>query len=218
MQSQTAPFSERTRVRRRPQRGVYDRETIAAILDEAMLAHVGFLDDGAPVVIPTAFGRDGDDLYLHGAVAARWARAFAEGSAVCVTVTLLDGLVLARSTFHHSMNYRSVVVLGRATLVEDREEKLRGLECIVEHLVPGRSRDARPPTRNELDATALLKLSLEESSAKVRTGPPIDDEEDLELQVWAGVIPARTTFGPPLADEFVGRSLDVPGYVRSYAR
>ena len=220
MQSQATPATERTRVRRRPQRGVYERDAIAAILDEGLLAHVGFCDapGGAPTVIPTAYGRDGETLYLHGAVAARWTKALATHDEVCVTVTLLDGLVLARSTFHHSMNYRSVIVFGRAELVTERTEKLHGLERIVEHLVPGRSHDARPPTDAELDATALLRLSLSEASAKIRTGGPIDDEDDLGLPVWAGVVPAITTFGPPSPDEYVQASVSVPQYVSDYAR
>lgn len=214
----SAPPSERTRVRRRSQRGAYEPEVIAAILDEGLIAHVGYVDGTTPIVIPTAYGRDGDDLYLHGAVAGKWQTALADGVEVCVTVTLLDGLVLARSTFHHSMNYRSVVIFGRAVLVHERDDKLRGLESIVEHLVPGRSRDARGPSESELNATLLLRLSLQEASAKIRRGPPIDDEEDLALPVWAGVVPATTHYGPPLPDELLSKTIAMPDYVRSYAR
>ena len=214
----SAPPSERTRVRRRSQRGAYQPEVIAAILDEGLIAHVGYVDGTTPVVIPTAYGRDGDDLYLHGAVAGKWQSVLATGVEVCVTVTLLDGLVLARSTFHHSMNYRSVVIFGRAVAVQGRDDKLRGLESIVEHLVPGRSRDARGPTESELDATLLLRLSLQEASAKIRCGPPIDDVEDLTLPVWAGVLPTTTHYGPALADDLLPKTITTPDYVTSYAR
>jgi nitroimidazol reductase NimA-like FMN-containing flavoprotein (pyridoxamine 5'-phosphate oxidase superfamily) len=208
----------RTKVRRHPERGIYERETIAAILDEGMIAHVGFVDGTTPVVIPTAYGRDGERLYLHGSAAAKWAKALASGLDVCVSVTLVDGLVLARSTFKHSMNYRSVVVFGRARLVADREEKLHGLECIVEHLVPGRSVEARGPNENELTATSVLALDLAESSAKVRSGGPVDDAEDLALPVWAGVLPMHVTYGAPIPDANVPPQAAVPEYVRSYAR
>jgi len=218
MQSRPAPASARTKVRRHPERGVYESETIRAILDEGMIAHIGFVDGGAPVVIPTAYGRDGDTLYLHGSAASAWCKRSAEESPVCVTVTLFDGLVLARSTFKHSMNYRSVVVFGNARLVTDRDEKLHGLECIVEHLVPGRSREARSPNENELQATSVIALRLDEASAKIRAGGPIDDEDDFARPVWAGVLPSSIVFGPPQPDRNAPPIVDVPEYVKNYAR
>jgi nitroimidazol reductase NimA-like FMN-containing flavoprotein (pyridoxamine 5'-phosphate oxidase superfamily) len=217
MQSRTAA-SQRTKVRRHPERGVYDGETIHAILDHGMIAHFGFISGGVPTVIPTAYGRDGDTLYLHGSAASAWCKSAGSGATVCVTVTLLDGLVLARSTFKHSMNYRSVVVFGNARLVEDRAEKLHALECIVEHLVPGRSAEARPPNENELAATSVLALDLADASAKIRTGGPIDDEDDFVRPIWAGVLPSRTVYGPPKPDEKVPPFVDVPDYIATYAR
>ncbi|HTX02082.1 MAG TPA: pyridoxamine 5'-phosphate oxidase family protein [Candidatus Acidoferrales bacterium] len=211
-------MQSRLRVRRHPERGVYDREPIHAILDEGMIAHVGFLDAEFPVVIPTAYGRDGDCIYMHGSAAASWCKRMTAGVPVCVTVTLTDGLVLARSTFKHSMNYRSVMIYGNAALVSNIEEKLHGLECIVEHLVPGRSREARSPNENELTATSLLRISLDEASAKVRTGGPLDDRDDFERLVWAGVLPLRTTYGPPVPDPLVQPIVGVPDYVLSYKR
>lgn len=208
----------RLRIRRHPERGVYEIEPIYAILDEGMIAHVGFLEDGAPVVIPTAYGRDGDHIYMHGSAVAMWCKRLGEGLPVCVTVTLSDGLVLARSTFKHSMNYRSVVIFGTAELVTNAEEKLHGLECIVEHLVPGRSREARSPNENELTATSVVKLPLKEASAKVRAGGPLDDRDDFERPVWAGVLPFRTAYGPPLADAAVPPVVGIPEYVLTYKR
>lgn len=218
MQSRPAPVSARTKVRRHPERGVYEAQTIHAILDEGMVAHVGFIDGETPVVIPTAYGRDGDTLYLHGNAAAAWCKRAGQGSPVCVTVTLFDGLVLARSTFKHSMNYRSVVVFGSARLVTDREEKLHGLERIVEHLVPGRSREARSPSENELLATSVIALDLDEASAKIRADGPLDDEDDFGRPVWAGVLPSTTVYGPPQPDRNVPPIVDVPEYVKRYAR
>jgi uncharacterized protein len=212
------PLQSRLRVRRHPERGVYESEKIYTVLDEGMIAHVGFVDGETPVVIPTAYGRDGDTIYLHGSAVAMWAKRMAEGMPVCVTVTLFDGLVLARSTFKHSMNYRSVVIFGKAELVDGTEEKLHGLERIVEHLIPGRSREARSPNENELTATSVLKLSLGESSAKIREGGPLDDKDDLERPVWAGVLPASLVFGPPIPDAAVPPIVGVPDYVRTYAR
>ncbi|MGA3037651.1 MAG: pyridoxamine 5'-phosphate oxidase family protein [Vulcanimicrobiaceae bacterium] len=208
----------RLRVRRHPERGVYDPEPIYAILDEGMIAHVGFQAAESPIVIPTAYGRDGDCMYLHGSAVAFWCKTMAEGVPVCVTVTLTDGLVLARSTFKHSMNYRSVMIYGNAQLVSKIEEKLHGLERIVEHLVPGRSREARSPNEKELTATSVLKLSLDEASAKVRTGGPLDDRDDFERLVWAGVLPLRTTYGPPISDPAVPPIVGIPDYVLSYKR
>ena len=191
----------RTQVHRLPKRGVYDKAEVYGILDEAFVCHVGFVVDGQPYVIPTGFGRDGDQIYLHGSSASRMLRTLDGGVDVCVTVTLVDGLVLARSVFHHSMNYRSVVVLGRARLLTGREEKMHGLACVTNHIVPGRWEEARLPTDQELKATSVLVLPLDEVSAKVRTGGPIDDEEDYELPVWAGVVPFVRTVGDPLPDE-----------------
>jgi nitroimidazol reductase NimA-like FMN-containing flavoprotein (pyridoxamine 5'-phosphate oxidase superfamily) len=192
--------TERTTIRRLPKRGHYDRATIEAILDEALLCHIGFVADGQPVVIPTIHARIGDTLYVHGSAASRMLRTLRDGVPACVTVTILDGLVLARSTFHHSMNYRSVVVFGTAREVTDREEKLRALEAIVEHVVPGRTREARAPNEKELVATMVLAMPIAEASAKIRTGPPLDDEEDYALPVWAGVIPMRLVTGEPIPD------------------
>jgi len=206
--------SPRTTVRRLPKRGAYDRETIEAILDEALICHVGFVVDGQPMVIPTIHARIDDSLYFHGSVASRMLRSLEQGVPACVTVTLLDGLVLARSAFHHSMNYRSVVVLGTATLVVDREEKLRVLEALVEHVMKGRSADARPPSDAELNATMVLRLPISEASAKIRTGPPIDDEEDYALPVWAGVLPLQLTPLEPVADPRLKADIELPQYLR----
>ena len=186
-----APTS-RTAVRRKAERGRYDRDVVHAILDEGLVCHVGFESDHGPVVLPTMHARVDDTLYLHGAVGNAMLRAVTAGSPVCATVTLLDGLVLARSAFHHSMNYRSVVVFGTATAVEDRDAKLAALEALIERIHPGRWTEARPPTDAELRQTLVVSLPLSEASAKVRTGPPIDDEEDYALSVWAGVIPLET--------------------------
>jgi hypothetical protein len=212
----TIEMTERTRVRRLPKRGVYDREAIYAILDEALLCHVGFIVDGAPVVIPTIHWRDGDKLYFHGSSASRMLRTLRGGVEACVTVTLLDGLVLARSSFHHSMNYRSAVIFGTATLVEDREEAMRALDVLVEHVVPGRSKEVRGPNEIELKATMVLAMPIEEGSAKVRTGGPVDDEEDYSLPVWAGVLPLKMVAGEAVPD--VGVTTGVPEYVRKYGR
>jgi hypothetical protein len=191
--------SERTRVRRLPRRAAYDRTTIDAILDEALICHLAFAVDGQPYAIPTAYARIGDHVYVHGSAASRMLRA-AGGAPVCFTVTLLDGLVLARSAFHHSMNYRSVVVLGAAEEVSDEEERLAAMRALVERVAPGRWAEIRPPNAQELKATTILRLAVAESSAKIRIGPPIDDDEDLALPCWAGVIPLSLTAGPPIAD------------------
>src|SRR5271157_1384407 len=184
------PASERVRLRRKRERGRYERSVIDAILDEALIAHLGITaEDGQPLVIPTLHARRGDLVYLHGSVAGRTLRALAAGALACLTVSLIDGLVLARSAMHHSANYRSVMLLGEARSVLEPEEKLAAFEAIVEHIVPGRWRDVRPPTDNELKATAVLAIPIEEASAKIRTGPPVDDEEDYALGAWAGVIP-----------------------------
>jgi nitroimidazol reductase NimA-like FMN-containing flavoprotein (pyridoxamine 5'-phosphate oxidase superfamily) len=191
----------RTTVKRHPERGEYDRETIEAILDEALICHVGFVVDGQPYVIPTIHARDGDVLYLHGSPASRMLRTIKEGVDVCVTATLLDGLVLARAVYNHSMNYRSAVVLGRAREITDLSEKLHAMECVVEHVVPGRWAEARQPNEGEIKGTTILALPLEEASAKIRTGPPTDFDEDMSLPVWAGVIPLDLQRGRPYADK-----------------
>lgn len=210
--------SDRTTVRRLPERGAYDPDVIRAILDEAMVCHVGFVVEDQPFVIPMGYGRDGDDLILHGGPASRMLRAVASGAPLCVTVTLLDGLVLARSAFHHSMNYRSVVVLGQARAIRDPAEKRAALERLTEHLIPGRWADARKPNDRELARTVVFRLSLAEASAKIRTGPPKDDEEDYALPVWAGVIPLTTTAGAPAADPRSDPAVSAPRYVTEYRR
>ncbi|HYY02265.1 MAG TPA: pyridoxamine 5'-phosphate oxidase family protein [Gaiellaceae bacterium] len=206
--------SGRTTVKRHPERGAYDRASIDAILDEALICHVGFVHDGQPYVIPTIHARDGDTLYLHGSPGSRMLRNLKEGVDVCVTTTLLDGIVLARSVYHHSMNYRSVVVLGRAREVTDPARKLHAMECVVEHVVRGRWPEARRPSEGELKGTTILALPLEEASAKIRSGGPKDDEDDLGLPVWAGVIPLSVEPRPPIADN----DLPVPAYAERYAR
>jgi uncharacterized protein len=210
--------TERTQVRRLPDRGKYDAETIHAILDEGFFCHVGFVVDGQPFVIPTGYARVGDTLYIHGSVASRMLRTLAGGVQVCVTVTLVDGLVLARSAFHHSMNYRSVVVLGRATAVEDRDEKLRALTAFTEHIVPERWDYLRPVTDSEVKGTAVLALPLGEASAKIRTGPPKDDAEDYALPIWAGVVPLRLAASEPVPDPKLPPSVPMPEHVRRRAR
>ncbi|HEY7831406.1 MAG TPA: pyridoxamine 5'-phosphate oxidase family protein [Solirubrobacteraceae bacterium] len=194
------PTSTRTKLRRMPSRGVYDRDTIDQILDEALVAHVGFASEDQPYVIPTLFARVGEQVYFHGSAASRTIRALGAGAPACFTVTLLDGLVLARSAVHHSVNYRSVVVLGVARAVEGLPERREAVRAFTERLIPGRWEEARPPTDKELKAISVLALSLDETSAKVRTGPPLDDEEDYALDVWAGVIPLHSTAGAPLPD------------------
>ena len=216
--SETQMPTQRTRVVREPERAVYDREAAYRILDEGFICHVGFLVDGQPFVIPTSYGRKDGDLYIHGSAASRMLRQMKEGVAVCVTVTLLDGLVLARSVFNHSMNYRSVVVLGKATLVDDAEEKLTALRVLSEHILPGRWDDARQPTERELKATSVLRVPIEEFSAKVRTGPPIDDAEDLAFPTWAGVLPLEIKAGEAIRDPKLEPERDVPEYLRNYVR
>jgi uncharacterized protein len=212
------PQTNRTNLKRLPRRGVYDRQAIYQILDEGFICHVGFVVDRQPFVIPTGYARVGDRLYIHGSQASRMLRTLAEGIDVCVTVTLLDGLVLARSAFHHSMNYRSVVVLGCASLVEDTAAKLAALRAFSEHVIPGRWDEVRAPSEQEMKSTTVLSLSLDEASAKVRNGPPLDDEEDYELTVWAGVIPLRLVAGPPVADPRLSHTIVVPRYASAYSR
>jgi uncharacterized protein len=204
---------------RLPKRGDYSEATIHSILDAGFLCHVGFVIDGQPVVIPTSYGRTGDTLYVHGSAASRMLRTMASGVEVCVTVTLIDGLVLARSAFHHSMNYRSVVLFGTATLVEAAEEKTAALRAISEQIVPGRWDDVRWPTEQELKATKVLALPISEASAKVRTGPPLDDEEDYAMKVWAGILPFHVHPEAPLPDPRLnGESQEVPAYLLDYAK
>ena len=206
----------RTTLRRLPRRGSFERETVYGILDEGFVCHVGFVVDGQPFVIPTAYGRAGDVLYIHGARASRMQKALAAGADVCVTVTLVDGLVLARSAFHHSINYRSVVVFGRARVVESEEEKSAAMEAFTGHIMPGRWADVRWPNAQELAATTVLAIQLSEASAKVRTGPPIDDEEDYELPVWAGVLPLRVEPGEPVPDPRLPEGTPLPEYVERF--
>ncbi|HEX3566068.1 MAG TPA: pyridoxamine 5'-phosphate oxidase family protein [Acidimicrobiales bacterium] len=215
--SQPAP-SPRVRVRRLAERGHYESSTIDSILDEGLVCHIGFAEAGSPVVIPTAYARTGDLVYLHGAVGNAALRALATGAPACVTVTLVDGLVLARSAFHHSLNYRSVVIFGCATEVTDIEEKRTALTAIVEHIVPGRAADARPPSDAELRATRVVSMSISEASAKVRVGGPNDDPEDVSRSVWAGHVPLRLVADVPVPDREHPPSVPPPGYVREYAR
>jgi uncharacterized protein len=211
--------SERTRLRRRRERGSYDRAVIDAILDEALLAHIGIVErDGQPFVLPMLHARRGDLVYLHGSAAGRTLRTLAGGAQACLTVSLLDGLVLARSAMHHSANYRSVMLLGEAVCVDDPAQKREAFEAIVEHIVPGRWPDIRPPSDNELKATAIVAMSIDEASAKIRTGPPLDDEDDYALPAWAGVIPLVTRAGAPQADARLTAGIPIPGYARSYGR
>jgi nitroimidazol reductase NimA-like FMN-containing flavoprotein (pyridoxamine 5'-phosphate oxidase superfamily) len=205
-------------VRRHPERGAYDRATIHSILDEALVCHVGFADGGRPYVIPTIHARDGDTLYLHGSPASRMLGVLGSGPDICVTATIVDGVVLARSVFHHSLNYRSVVVLGRARAVEGRREKLRALGVIVEHMVAGRGADARGPSEKELRTTSVVATDLRNASAKVRTGPPKDLASDLSLPVWAGVVPLGLIPGDPEPDEHVPPGVDLPAYASDYRR
>jgi uncharacterized protein len=206
----------RTTVKRHPERGDYDRDVIDAILDEALMCHLGFVVDGQPFVIPTIHARDGDVLYIHGSPGSRMLRTAKTGVDICVTATLLDGLVLARSVYNHSMNYRSVVVLGRAHEVTDLDEKLRAMQCVVEHVVKGRWNDARQPNEGEIKGTTILSLPLDEASAKIRSGPPVDDEDDLALPVWAGIVPLRLEPSEPTAAD--GVDGPPPPYASAYGR
>lgn len=210
--------TERTQVRRLPKRGAYDRETVHGILDEALFCHVGFVVGGQPFVIPTGFGRNGDTLYLHGSAASRMLGEVGKGIPVCVTVTLIDGLVLARSAFHHSVNYRSVMILGTARPVTDDAEKIEALRIFTEHIVPGRWDVVRQPTAQELKATSVLALDLVEVSAKIRTGNPVDDDPDYALPIWAGVLPLKLTPSEPVADPKLTHGIEAPEHVRNYRR
>jgi uncharacterized protein len=209
-------LTKRTELHRRPERGSHDWETIRQILDAGFLAHVGFCVEGQPFVIPTLYGRDGERLYLHGSAASRMLQELETGVAACVTVTLVDGLVLSRSAFDHSMNYRSVVAFGRAWRIADPEQKIKSLRVISEHLIAGRWKDVREPSEKELKATTVLEFSIEEASSKVRSGPPVDDESDYGSPVWAGVIPLEIRSCPPIPDDKLIKGVTVPEYVRRY--
>jgi hypothetical protein len=210
--------TERTTLKRLPKRGLYDREEVYKILDEGFICHVGFILNNQPFVIPTGYARKDDRLFIHGSQASRMLRTLKGGVDVCLTVTLIDGLVMARSAFHHSMNYRSVVVFGHAEVVENREEKLAALFAFSEHIVPGRWNEVREPTEAEMNATMVLALPLTEASAKVRTGPPLDDEEDYQLPVWAGVVPLKLRAGEPVPDPKLSEGIDVPDYLKGFRK
>lgn len=210
--------TDRTQVKRLPKRGKYDRETVYSILDSGFVCHVGFSVDGQPYVIPTNYGRSGEIVYLHGSAASRMLRTLSEGVPVSVTVTHVDGLVLARSAFHHSVNYRSVVILGTARLVEDPAEKMEALRVFTEHVMKGRWDDVRQPTEQELKATSVLALRLQEVSAKMRTGGPNDDAPDYDLPVWAGVLPLETVPKQPVADPNRRNDPAIPEYLKNYKR
>ncbi|MGB3654081.1 MAG: pyridoxamine 5'-phosphate oxidase family protein [Rivularia sp. (in: cyanobacteria)] len=210
--------TQRSKIKRVPKRANYETQVIYNILDEALICHVGFTANNQPFVIPTAYGRVDDKLYIHGSPASRMLRNLTQGIEVCVTVTLLDGLVLARSAFHHSMNYRSVVIFGTATLVTDTEEKTEALRAFTEHVIPQRWQEVRQPNKQELQGTMVLSLPLTEASAKVRTGNPVDDEADYNLPVWAGVLPLQRVAGKAIADERLIEGVEVPNCVQNYVR
>ena len=216
--SETQMPTARTRVVREADRAVYDRKTVYRILDEGFLCHAGFVVDGQPFVIPTSYGRRDASLFIHGSAASRMLRQIKEGVPVCITVTLLEGLVLARSIFNHSMNYRSVVVLGTAVAVTDAREKLEALRLLSEHILPGRWVESRQPNERELKATLVMRLPIEEFSAKVRQGPPVDDEEDYSFATWAGVVPLTLAAGEPIDDARLISGQRAPEYARIYTR
>jgi nitroimidazol reductase NimA-like FMN-containing flavoprotein (pyridoxamine 5'-phosphate oxidase superfamily) len=215
---ETSIPTDRTRLVREPHRAAYDRETIDKILDEGVVCHIGFTIESQPYVIPTMFARVGDALYFHGSAASRMLRGAGAGIAVCITVTLVDGLVLARSVFNHSMNYRSVVVLGKATLVDAPAEKIEALRAFTEKILPGRWNDARQPSEKELKATSILRLPITEASAKIRSGPAEDDAEDYALQVWAGIIPMKLTAASPVRDARCDAAIGLPQYLVNFRR
>jgi uncharacterized protein len=217
-EQQVAAPSARTKIRRHPERGSYDRETVRSILDEGLICHLGFVVEGTPFVMPTMYARRGDVVYVHGSPASRMLRAAAGPTDVCLTVTLLDGLVLARAVFSHSMNFRSAVVLGRAQEVVDPDEKMAASEALVEHICRGRWSDARHPNQKELATTTILKLSLDEASAKVRTGGPRDAEADLGLPVWAGHLPLAVRPLSPVPDDRLAETVAPPPYATGYTR
>ena len=206
--------TERTRVRRISDRGHYDQDTIYPIIDEAMICHVGFIQNNNPVVIPTIHARLGNTLYIHGSGASRMLKVITNQNNICVTISLIDGIVLARSAFHHSMNYRSVVIFSSGRKIDDPEEKLNALKAVSEHLIPERWDDVRQPNQKELDATTVIAISLEEASAKVRTGPPSDDEDDYKLSVWAGVLPITLIKEELIPDPVLPDKIDIPNYLK----
>ena len=210
--------TDRNRIRRLPERGHYDRETVHRILDEALICHVAFVEKEQPYVIPINFARVEDRIVLHGAKASRLLKHVEAGHPICVEVTIVDGLVLARSVFHHSMNYRSVVIFGKGHLIEDQQEKLAALQAVTEHLIPGRWQEARLPNRKELNATSVVSINIDEASAKVRVGPPIDEQEDYSLPVWAGILPLQETPLIPIRDELQSEDVLLPDYVSQYSR
>lgn len=212
------PQTERTTLKRLPKRGSFDREVINAILDEGFVCHVGFIADDKPVVIPTGYARVDEHLIIHGSQASRMLRALGKGIDVCVTVTLIDGLVLARSAFHHSMNYRSVVIFGRAHVIDGREDKLAALRALSEHMIPGRWDYVREPNESELQQTTVLSVPLAEASAKIRIGQPIDDDEDYDLPIWAGILPLRMSTEDALADPLLRMDVEIPAHVLSYRK
>ncbi len=207
-----------TKIRRVPQNAVFDRAEIYAILDEALIAHFSIVDEGRPFVLPMIYGRKGDEVFVHGSVGSRMMRALAEGCRTCMTVTLVDGLVLARSLFHHSMNYRSVVALGQATLLEDSLDRMQALRVISDHVLPGRWEEARAPSESEMKKTMVVSFPLDEMSAKVRTGPPGDEPEDYALSHWAGVLPLSVTRGKPIPDARLGQGVAIPDSVLMHPR
>jgi nitroimidazol reductase NimA-like FMN-containing flavoprotein (pyridoxamine 5'-phosphate oxidase superfamily) len=211
-------MTQRSQLRRLPKRGSHDSAVIHQILDSAFMAHVGFQLQGQPFVIPTLYGRDGEKLYLHGSAASRMLRELETGVPACVTVTLVDGLVLARAAFHHSMNYRSVVAFGIARKIVDPEQKVFALRAISEHVVAGRWNDVRGPSQKELQATTILEFAMEEASAKIRTGPPVDDEEDYALPIWAGVVPLQMVAQAPVPDPRITNGVEIPEYVMRYQK
>lgn len=206
--------TRRNRVLRQPKRGGYGRDEVYAIVDAAMLCHVGFVQDGQPYVMPMLHARDGDTLLLHGSSASRTIRHLAAGYTACITVTIVDGLVLARSVFHHSINYRSAVLYGSGSPIDDPDAKMEALTRFTERLLPGRWDDTRPPDRKEFKATGVVAIPIESASAKIRTGPPVDDAEDMSLPAWAGVIPVHDAYGVPIADPARERDVPLPGYLQ----
>jgi nitroimidazol reductase NimA-like FMN-containing flavoprotein (pyridoxamine 5'-phosphate oxidase superfamily) len=208
----------KTRINRLPERGHYDRETIYRILDEALICHVGFVQDGQPFVIPINFARMGNTIVLHGAKASRLLKYIESGKPICVEVTIVDGLVLARSVFHHSVNYRSVVLFGCGRAIEGEQEKLAALEAVTEHIIPGRWQEARLPNRKELRATRVVAIEIDEASAKVRLGPPGDETEDYSLSIWAGVLPLQEIPLSPIRDELQAENIPLPSYIAEYSR
>ena len=209
---------DRNRIKRLPKRGDYDRDAIYRILDEALICHVGFVEEGQPYVIPINFARVGDTIVLHGAKASRLLKHIEAGHPICVEATIVDGLVLARAVFHHSVNYRSVVVFGKGRLIEDEQKKLAALKAITEHLVPGRWQEVRPPSRKEMNATRVVSIKIDDASAKVRVGPPVDEQEDYALPVWAGVLPLQQIPLSPIRDEALAEDIPLPEYIKQYTR